>query len=182
MAQKTLMADGNRRKPPLSSVQQNSLQSDKDSSSVITERSSGTRPLSTATFDGLSVLDDIEDIDDDITTSASDSYVQDDSTSNEGNEEYPRRMARCLDVRGNGERKKFANLVRAGVDVVLTNQTRSIVEEAANDFHAHPLDCSSDRPFSYRFFLSLLYFVPIFTLRTKWMQTNVVLISETLSD
>lgn len=82
MAQKTLLADGNRRKPPLSNLQQNSLQSDKDS--IITEQSSGTRPLSTATLDGLSILDGIEDIDDDITTSASDSYAHEDSTSNEG--------------------------------------------------------------------------------------------------
>lgn len=87
MAQKTLLADGNRRKPPISNVQQNSMQSDKDNSSIITEQSSGaTRPLSTATLDGLSILDDIEDIDDDITTSASDSYAhEEDLTSNEGN-------------------------------------------------------------------------------------------------
>lgn len=105
MAQKTLLADGNRRKPPLSNIQQNSLQSDKDNSSVITEQSSGTRPLSTATLDGLSILDGIEDIDDDITTSASDSYAHDGSTSNEG-KMMNKKIFRNVDLKIQTKRKK----------------------------------------------------------------------------
>lgn len=84
---KELIADGNRRKPPISNVTQLSSAAgdNKDSSSVISERSTGVRPLSTASSDGLTInMDDIDDIDDDITTTASESYAQDDSSSNEG--------------------------------------------------------------------------------------------------
>lgn len=59
--QKQLIADGNRQKPPLRS---------------------GRPTPSTTSSDALTALDDI---DDDITTSASESYAHDESSSNEGN-------------------------------------------------------------------------------------------------
>lgn len=85
---KELIPDGNRRKPPISSVQQLPCAAgdNKDSSSVISDRSTGARPLSTVSSDGQTIImDDIDDIDDDITTTASESYAQDDSSTNEGN-------------------------------------------------------------------------------------------------
>lgn len=84
-AQTELVADGNRRKPPISNVT-NAIGDNKDSCSVLSDRSTGVRPLSTASSDGQTIImDDIDDIDDDITTTASESYAQDDSSSNEGN-------------------------------------------------------------------------------------------------
>lgn len=87
LSQKELIADGIRRKPPLSNVTQlpSAAGDNKDSSSVISERSTDVRPLSTASSDGQTIImDDIDDIDDDITTTASESYAHDDSSSNEG--------------------------------------------------------------------------------------------------
>lgn len=80
--QKELIPDGNRRKPPISNVQQQLSVGDPDNNNDSTVL----RPLSTVSSDGLTVMDDIEDIDDDITTTASESYAQEDSSSNEGNQ------------------------------------------------------------------------------------------------
>lgn len=77
-SQKELIADGNRRKPPISNVTQ--------APSVVGDnKDSIVRPLSTASSDGQTInMDDIDDIDDDITTTASESYAHDESSSNEG--------------------------------------------------------------------------------------------------
>lgn len=85
---KELIADGNRRKPPISNTALAAaaavaVADNKDNTS---EQSASARPLSTASSDGHNMLDDdIDDIDDDITTTASESYAPDDSSTNEGN-------------------------------------------------------------------------------------------------
>lgn len=88
--QKELIADGNRRKPPISNTQHQQQQSSMstciapESSSKSNNMTTNIRPLSTVSSEGLSAIDDVDDIDDDITTTASESYVQDDSSTNEG--------------------------------------------------------------------------------------------------
>lgn len=83
---KELLPDGIRRKPPISVQQALSgvlppppLATDEPSP----ERKGSTRPSSIASSEGVVPIED--DIDDDITTTGSESYGQDDSSTNEGN-------------------------------------------------------------------------------------------------
>lgn len=95
---KELIADGNRRKPPISNTAlaaaaAATVADNKDNTS---EQSASARPLSTASSDGHNMLDDdIDDIDDDITTTASESYAPDDSSTNEGNS-LPSNCVSCV--------------------------------------------------------------------------------------
>lgn len=75
--QKELVADGNRRKPPRSLHSTSSNVSDKD-----IDHSDLARPLSIASSDAMTLMDDI---DNDGTSTASESYAHDESSSNEGN-------------------------------------------------------------------------------------------------
>lgn len=87
--QRELVADGVRRKPPISAQQALGgalpppppLASDMVSSKSI----GNSRPNSIASSEGVVAIDDI---DDDITTTGSDSYGHDDSSTNEGNPIY----------------------------------------------------------------------------------------------
>lgn len=85
MSTKGLIADGVRKKPPISLTATNPTQ-EKDNFSVITEHSSDTRRLSTTFSDRLSLSDDFIDIDNETTSTTSESYARDESTSDEGNE------------------------------------------------------------------------------------------------